>query len=348
MRRVLLALMGAAQRAWQDAGGSKNPENPADPYMTVLAYFNSLKELGGARRIVEEEVQNTLKGYGARRRIGEEPGLFRDLRTFSEVVELTSRIPTDKVAEARQRLGLPFSDPKRVDCAIATNMISVGLDIQRLGLMVVLGQPKAHAEYIQATSRVGRDDARPGLVLTLLNVHKPRDRSHYERFRHYHETFYRSVEVGSVTPFAARALDRGFAGALVTFSRHAEAVLTPAEGAARVAEARAELERRLLYVFSERVREQPLNEGELEERLRSVQNRVGDLLDSWCKVFDGYSEVGVRLQYQKYESKEPRPLLRDMLDTDFESNNHRKFRANRSLRDVEPEVHLFLEDLRRE
>ena len=348
MRRVLLALMGAAQRAWQDAGGSKNPENPADPYMTVLAYFNSLKELGGARRIVEEEVQNTLKEYGARRRVGEEPGLFRDRRKFSEVVELTSRIPTDKVAEARQQLGRPFSDPKPVDCAIATNMISVGLDIQRLGLMVVLGQPKAHAEYIQATSRVGRDDARPGLVLTLLNVHKPRDRSHYERFRHYHETFYRSVEVGSVTPFAARALDRGFAGALVTFSRHAEAVLTPAEGAARVAEARAELERRLLYVFSERVREQPLNEGELEERLRSVQNRVGDLLDSWCKIFDGYSEVGVRLQYQKYESKEPRPLLRDMLDTDFESNNHRKFRANRSLRDVEPEVHLFLEDLRRE
>lgn len=348
MRRVLLALMGAAQRAWQDAGGSKNPENPADPYMTVLAYFNSLKELGGARRIVEEEVQNTLKGYGARRRVGEEPGLFRDRPKFSEVVELTSRIPTDKVAAARQQLGRPFSDPKPVDCAIATNMISVGLDIQRLGLMVVLGQPKAHAEYIQATSRVGRDDARPGLVLTLLNVHKPRDRSHYERFRHYHETFYRAVEVGSVTPFAARALDRGFAGALVALSRHAEAVLTPAEGAARIAEARAELERRLLYVFGERVREQPLNEAEREERLRSVQNRIGDLLDSWCKIFDGYSEVGVRLQYQKYESQEPRPLLRDMLDTDFESNNHRKFRANRSLRDVEPEVHLFLEDFRRE
>ena len=348
MRRVLLALMGAAQRAWQDAGGSKNPENPADPYMTVLAYFNSLKELGGARRIVEEEVQNTLREYGARRRVGEKPGLFRDRRKFAEVVELTSRIPTDKVAEARQQLGLPFSDPKRVDCAIATNMISVGLDIQRLGLMVVLGQPKAHAEYIQATSRVGRDDARPGLVLTLLNVHKPRDRSHYERFRHYHETFYRSVEVGSVTPFAARALDRGFAGSLVTFSRHAEAVLTPAEGAARIAEARAELERRLLDVFGERVREQPLNEAEREERLRSVQNRVGDLLDSWYRIFDDYNEAGVDLQYQEYELSGPRPLLRDMLDADFESNNHRKFRANRSLRDVEPEVHLFLEDFRRE
>ena len=345
MRRVLLALMGAAQRAWLDAGGRENQENPTDPYMTVLAYFNSLKELGGARRIIEEEVQNTLKEYGTRRRIGEERGLFRNRRTFSEVVELTSRVPTDKVAEARRRLGLQFHERQRVDCAIATNMISVGLDIQRLGLMVVLGQPKAHAEYIQATSRVGRDDERPGLVLTLLNVHKPRDRSHYERFRHYHETFYRSVEVGSVTPFAARALDRGFAGALVALSRHAESVLTPAEGAAQIAEVRAALERRLLDAFRERVREQPLNEEEREERLRSIQNRVGDLLDSWCKIFDYYYKEGVRLQYQKYESKEPRPLLRDMLETDFETKDHRKFRANRSLRDVEPEVNLFLEDL---
>ena len=102
-------------------------------------------------------------------------------------------------------------------------MISVGLDIPRLGLMGVLGQPKTAAEYIQATSRVGRAESAPGLVVTLLNIHKPRDRSHYERFRHFHETFYRSVEVGSVTPFAARALDRGFAGTLLALARHIDA-----------------------------------------------------------------------------------------------------------------------------
>ena len=345
MRRVLLTLMGAAQQAWLDAEGWKNPNNPADPYMTVLNYFNSLKELGGARRIIEEEVQHTIKAYGSRRRIGERPGLFRNRSSFSEVVELTSRVPTDRAAEARRRLGTSFHEHQRVDCAIATNMISVGLDIQRLGLMVVLGQPKAHAEYIQATSRVGRDDTRPGLVLTLLNVHKPRDRSHYERFRHYHETFYRSVEVGSVTPFAARALDRGFAGALVAMSRHAEGVLTPPDGASHIKEVRVQLESFLLNAFLERVYEQPVSEAEREERLRSVQNRIGDLLDSWCKIFDDYDEAGVALQYQKHELRNPRPLLRDMLDTDFESDHHRKFRANRSLRDVEPEVTLFLENL---
>jgi hypothetical protein len=347
MRKAWLALMGAAERCYRDAGGHNNHDNPADPYMTVLGYFNGLRELGGARRILEEEVQNTVKSYGSRKRVGEDRGLFQDRKTFSEVVELTSRVPTDKIAEARRRLGISFHDIRqRVDCAIATNMISVGLDIPRLGLMFVLGQPKTHAEYIQATSRVGRGDDKPGLVLTLLNFHKPRDRSHYERFRHYHETFYRSVEVASVTPFSARALDRGFAGALVGLARHVESQLTPPEGAERIADVRAVLERRLLATFLERVRQQPFaDEAEREERLRSVQNRVVDLLDSWRKIFEDYRAAGVALQYQQYELDGPKPLLREVLDKDFESDHHRKFRANRSLRDVEPEVNLFLKDL---
>ena len=346
MRKTWLALMGAAERAYRDAGGHKNHENPADPYMTVLGYFNSLRELGGARRILEEEVQNTIKAYGARRRIGEKPGLFRDRKTFSEVVELTSRVSTDKVAEARRRLECGFHESQRVDCAIATNMISVGLDIPRLGLMVVLGQPKTHAEYIQATSRVGRADNRPGLVVTLLNIHKPRDRSHYERFRHYHNTFYRSVEVGSITPFSARALDRGFSGALVGLARHCQHELTPAEGVEKIADVRAALERFLLDVFLERVRQQPIaDEEEREECLRSIQNRIVDLLDSWRKIFDDYQAEGVAMQYQKYELKQRQPLLREMLDKVFEDEHYRKFRVNRSLRDVEPEVNLFLKEL---
>ncbi len=347
MRRAWLALMGAAERSYRDHGGHKNEANPADPYMTVLGYFNALRELGGARRILEEEVQNTLKGYGGRRRIGEAPGLFQDRKNFSEVVELTSRVSTDKVAEARRRLETPYHKiEQRVDCAIATNMISVGLDIPRLGLMVVFGQPKTHAEYIQATSRVGRDDEHPGLVVTLFNIHKPRDRSHYERFRHYHETFYRSVEVGSVTPFSARALDRGFAGALVGLSRHLRSELTPPRGVEQIATVRAELERRVLEALLERVRQQPFaSEEERAERLRSVQNRVVDLLDSWRTIFEDYRRTGVAMQYQKYELDQPRPLLREVLDKDFESEHHRKFRANRSLRDVEPEVNLFLKDL---
>lgn len=347
MRRSLLALMGAAERMYREAGGHQNKENPADPYMTILGYFNSLRELGGARRILEEEVQNTLKAIGTKKRIGEARGLFQDRKTFSEVVELTSRVPTNKVAEARSRLESGYHDIKRrIDCAIATNMISVGLDIPRLGMMVVLGQPKTHSEYIQATSRVGRDDQRPGLVLTLLNIHKPRDRSHYERFRHYHETFYRSVEVASVTPFSARAIDRGLAAVLVALARHTNATLTPAGGAQLIEGNRVALERSVLRVLNERIAAQQF-EDEEERRAceRSIRNRVGDLLDSWVKVVVDYAQAGVEVQYQKYELDAPKPLLREMLDTEFESDHHRKFRANRSLRDVEPEVNLFLRNL---
>jgi hypothetical protein len=138
------------------------------------------------------------------------------------------------VAETKHMLGRRFDDPgdeAPVDVALATNMISVGLDITRLGLMLVLGQPKSAAEYIQATSRVGRDPSRPGLVITLLNVHKPRDRSHYEHFELFHKCFYRSVEATSVTPFSPRALDRALAAALIGVCRHSHPELTDALGA---------------------------------------------------------------------------------------------------------------------
>jgi len=348
MRRVWLALMGAAERAYRDAGGRRS-DNPADPYMTVLGYFNSLRELGGARRILEEEVQNTIKSYSQRKRINESyaEGLFRDRNTVSEVLELTSRVPTGKVAEARRRLGCGAHEPDRVDSAIATNMISVGLDIPRLGLMVVVGQPKTHAEYIQATSRVGRDDEKPGLVVTLLNVHKPRDRSHYERFRHYHETFYRSVEVSSVTPFSARALDRGLAGALVGYARHADPALTPPSGVGALDRVRVSVERQLREVFRERLEAQPIDdEEERQERHHSVQARVVDLLDSWLAVLNSYRSVNTAVKYQRYElGNQPGRLLREMLEENFESPHHAKFRANRSLRDVEPEVNLYIQSL---
>ena len=204
-----------------------------------------------------------------------------------------------------------------------------------------------HAEYIQATSRVGRSDDRPGLVVTLLNMHKPRDRSHYERFRHYHETFYRSVEPARVTAFSARALDRGFAGALVALARHLDPALTPPRRVEQIVNVRAALESRLLAAFVDRAGQQAFTEDdEREEGIRSVQDRVGDLLDSWRRVLDDYHGDGVGMQYQRYELRQPKPLLREMLEERFESEHHRKFRANRSLRDVEPEVNLYLHDLR--
>jgi hypothetical protein len=184
------------------------------------------------------------------------------------------------------------------------------------------------------------------LVVTLFNVHKPRDRSQYERFRHYHETFYRSVEVGSVTPYAARALDRGFAGAMVSLARHGRGALTPPAGVRRLAEVRGDLEDWLVEVFVERVKAQKIPDpDERDQLMSSVRSRVVDLLDSWQAVVENYENVGAKLQYQPYELRDVKPLLHDLLETTFASHHEAKFRVNRSLRDVEPSVNFFLSEL---
>jgi hypothetical protein len=345
--RTYLALLAAAQKDWLAAGGAQQKENPADPYMTLVGYFNSLRELGGSRRIVEDEVGTRLARYARRRRVGETEGLFADRRIAYEVVELTSRVGTDKVSDARRRLGVRFGEKGAVDVAIATNMISVGLDILRLGLMVVFGQPKTTAEYIQATSRVGRDAQRPGLVVTLFNVHKARDRSHYERFASYHESFYRGVEATSVTPFSPRALDRALAAVVVGFARHGIAAMTAPEGATAITTRRADLE----YVAealadraaSHDIRQSAAEAGELRTRVRT---RVLDLLDSWEQIATAQTTVGAVLQYQ-HESSRGAALLHYPLDPELATlpRMYRKFRANRSMRDVEPEVNLWMRTL---
>lgn len=338
MLRVYLALLAAAQKAYDE--GRADAANPADPYMTLLGYFNSLRELGGARRLIEDEVVNGLAGYGRRRRVGQAEGPFAGRRIAYEPVELTSRISTDKVAEAKRRLGLPFAAKERVDVAIATNMISVGLDITRLGLMVVNGQPKTSAEYIQATSRVGRDRARPGLVVTVLNIHKPRDRSHYERFAAHHATFYRSVEATSVTPFSPRALDRGLAGALVSLIRQGHAPMTPAPGAGAVLTEQPRLDFAVEALAARA-------EGEAEEYGRTVRDRCRDLLDEWNRIAFELHKNNVALQYGTETSGNVNRLLHDFLDPELRTMHprFRKFRAGRSLRDVEPAVNLWLRTL---
>lgn len=346
--RTYLALLAAAQKVWEAEGGVKNPANAADPYMTLVGYFNSLRELGGSRRIVEDEVVSQVSARADRRRVGEVTGSFASRTIAREVCELTSREPTDKVAGTRRRLAIGFSDAgtakERVDVALATNMISVGLDITRLGLMVVLGQPKAAAEYIQATSRVGRDRDKPGLVVTLLNVHRPRDRSHYERFEAFHASFYRAVEATSVTPFAPRALDRALAALVVALARHRRPALTPARGASEIVSERAALHE-VATLMAARARDHRDLSAEEESRINAyLQARCNDLLDSWYRVGKRQHEVGARLVYQRFEQAAGKALLRMPLETPDPDlgQDGAKFRAPRSLRDVEPSVNVFV------
>lgn len=329
--RSMTTLMAAAQAAWKE-NESAEPPNPADPYMTAVAYFNALRELGSARRIVEDEISARLQTYADRKRLGESTGLFDNRRIAIEPVELTSRVGTSAVADAKRKLALSFNEDGCVDVALATNMISVGLDILRLGLMVVSGQPKTTSEYIQATSRVGRDQERPGLVVTLLNIHKPRDRSHYERFSNYHESFYKGVEATSVTPFSPRAMDRGLPAVVVALARLGIPILE----AKNVENYDAETQE-IARAVSERAGEHA--DGLPEDFVNHVRGRVQSLIDDWAKLAHDAGEGGVTFGYtNERNSGVSVPLLREMIDPDRDSLNEiqLRFRAPRSLRDVEP------------
>lgn len=207
--RVAASLLSAV------AGLRRNPIL-AEPYTTLLSYFNSLRELGGAIRLIDDDIPARLGQLKAR-------GLPQ--RNRPNYRELTSRIKQQEIPhllrllETRHDAPRTSDDPLPLDAVLASNMISVGVDIDRLGLMTVTGQPKTTAEYIQATSRVGRQTWGPGLVVTIYNWTRPRDLSHYERFRHYHATLYRNVEAVSATPFSSRALDKGLRGTFVAMTR---------------------------------------------------------------------------------------------------------------------------------
>ena len=170
-----------------------------DPYYSLVGYFNSIRELGGAVRLLQDDIPKRIY------RIKNKYGLDKQ-RYLNHNVEITSRMSSYKIPEKLNQLEITCDSKDCLDTAIATNMIAVGMDVDRLGLMVVTGQPKQNSEYIQATSRIGR--AFPGLVVTLYNAYRPRDLSHYENFTGYHSQLYRFVEGTTSTPFSARARDR--------------------------------------------------------------------------------------------------------------------------------------------
>ncbi len=183
-----------------------------DAYWTLVSYHNNLKELGRTitqfRDDVPRMIEARARDQANARSLGDE-----------DVIELTSNLRGGELPRLLGRLNSPGESAKGVSVLATTNMLSVGVDVPRLGLMVVNGQPKTTSEYIQATSRVGRGDV-PGLVLTMFASTKPRDRSHYETFVAYHQSLYRWVEPTSVTPFALPARERALHAVFVILVRH--------------------------------------------------------------------------------------------------------------------------------
>lgn len=204
------------------------PDVSSDAYWTLVGYYNSLRELGGAVSFLQDDIPSRLSSLTRAR---EYPP-----RSDLQHQELTSRIPSSDIPDRLRRMERPRDSGEALDVLVATNMISVGVDVDRLGLMVVAGQPKGTAEYIQATSRVGR--SYPGLVVTVYNWTRPRDLSHYESFQTYHSAIYRHVEATSVTPLSPRARDRGLHAVLVAALRLADEALNGESGASRIEQQR--------------------------------------------------------------------------------------------------------------
>jgi hypothetical protein len=195
-------------------------ESERDPWWTLLSFFNSLRELGGAATLLVADARDYLRVI-----IDRHGFPYSQIRQLLNVEELTSRIRSDKIPLAIQKLEIPFGRDGRgyvkdtVEACLASNIIEVGIDIDRLSLMTIVGQPKTTSQYIQVSSRIGRSQEAPGLVVVAYSQSKPRDRSHYERFRSYHQRLYAQVEPTSVTPFSPPAVDRTLHGIIVAAVR---------------------------------------------------------------------------------------------------------------------------------
>lgn len=340
--RVYSALLAAAQHEWEREPAGR--ANPADTYMTMVNYFNSLRDLGGAQRLISEEVRPLSDRMSRHLAVGQKVSpWFSNRRLAVTLLELTSRQETGKIRDAKAKLAEPF-DPdegRRTDVLLASSMISVGVDIPRLGLMVVNGQPRTVAEYIQASSRVGR--ATPGLVVTVHNIFRPRDRSHYERFTAFHGCFYRYVEASTVTPFSPRAIERGLAGLTVAMVRHSVPGLAEPRGAERVQKASG-IDAKVAAIAGQRAAGQ--GDGG-STRLRSeVEHRVMDLVADWrdiAKVLAAASQPMAYSHWDKDRTKGTEPLLSSPVDTASPKHDFLEhFRAPTSMRDVEPAVHIWL------
>ena len=363
--RVTQLLLAASQLLFDEHGA--DPGNPADPYMTLVAYFNATHELAAMRRMVEDDITTRLRSQERR-------GLANRGEPAPE--ELTARVNSEAIGRTLQQLGYTFdpdisssaarqgrtalskarreaiaaknkAEVKRIDAEIAalpqypvgkrpidvllaTSMLQVGVDVPRLGLMMVVGQPKNAAEYIQATSRVGRSDRRPGLVVTIGNWARPRDLAHFETFAHYHETFYARVEALSVTPFADRALDRGLTGVLVAAVRHAKAEWEVEDGAHAVPITSPEIDEVIDWIADRGAH--VLVDADMEAQLRA---QCTQRMDQWDRRRNGL-ESG-RLSYSERPAN---GSLQPLLDT--RTSNWGWWSVGTSLREVEPEANLLM------
>lgn len=303
-----------------------------DHYWTLLGYFNSLRILGSTYLQVLDDVPSRIEVIAKREQV--EPRSIS-----SEPVELTSRVDQTRIPEAMTMLETSLPDERSPDIALATNMISVGLDIDRLGMMVVAGQPQSASEYIQSTSRVGRKF--PGLVMVVFNGHRSRDISHFESFVPFHRALYREVEATTATPFASRARDRGAHGTLVAAVRMVIGALRSDASAKTIADHRAEVQSVIDRLVA---RAEVVSPDEAD----AYRDQLEKLVDNWIEgVSGGLVDRYGSLRYPGAAPKSgDRPLLTDTSGNFSRPDSYPvsapPWPSLSSMRDVDAETSLFV------
>lgn len=269
------------------------PDEVKDKMWTLVTYFNSLKDLGKASTLVEDDVKDFIIRIANR--------MFTSRRLIISADELTSRVTTTALNETLDKLEKVEYSQKNIkdkryasNILLATNMISVGIDIARLNVMLMIGQPKLTSEYIQASSRVGRFF--PGVVFVQYDAAKSRDRSHYERFRAYHESFYRFVEPTGATPFSKPARERALHAVLVSIIRQ-QAGLSEDKDAVKFdseyfAAVIADAERFIL----ERVNSINIRAANgMDDDIGEIQSEMDAFIAGWQKKVDSCNEKDASL-----------------------------------------------------
>ncbi|MGB3161315.1 MAG: helicase-related protein [Carnobacterium sp.] len=192
-----------------------------EPFWTILSFYNTLNDIGKALTLSEQDIPYHMKQYYETKNISKEK---RRYLNQAGVKELTSRLDSDKVGTAIKDMKVEYTleNNKALDLVLASNIIEVGVDIDRLSLMMINGQPKTTAQYIQVSGRIGRrTNERPGLVVTEYNPNNSNDKSHFEHFIEYHQKLYSQVEESSVTPFSHFAIERGLPAIIIGYLRQA-------------------------------------------------------------------------------------------------------------------------------
>ena len=323
--QLLASLLFARLEIWKKA----NDKKETDSFWTILSYFKSLKEIGRFSNKINSELKPIIKQLQVRYLQNVYPNNLNHYYLSQKSLELTSRIPNEKIKKNLDRLNAKFDgDIKKrnaTDLVLATNMISVGLDVGRLGIMVMNGMPPNTAEYIQASSRVARKNE--GLVITLYDPFNSRDLSYYEDFVQFHKTFYKQVEPLSVTPFAENALDKMLFTFVLAYFRHTTPYTANNMATALIDDkVKNELRTNLNQLFQ--------NHQFAQNDLQLITEKLNDILRDWKYKIDAQNEL-------KYFWKDhPKESL--IVPIQEKKNDDETLTAMQSMRSVEPSAEILI------